>query len=190
MDGDFITYYYDCNYTMTEEISRSYKIECKPRYTNADPIFQVYKRREDATIECRAPPKYKTIEAIVTCNNIKECYDGKDENGCEFPFWTVPSILLGTGIVLCLTFAAYLYKYSRQDWNFIMQDRRWRLATQQSTSKELEKAYTIALLAHSEDLAGILNIFTAEVETHGSEAIAICYLKVCNIYNFLQKLDF
>ena len=119
-----------------------------------------------------------SVTWAVPCNNIQECYDGEDENECKFPFWAIPSILFGTGLVLCLTFAAYLYKYSRQDWNEIMQDRRWRLATQQSTSKESEKAYKIAFMAHWEDLEGITNIFKTEVEKHGSEATAICYLKV------------
>ena len=59
-----------------------------------------------------------------------------------------------------------------------MQDRRWRLATQYSTFKESEKAYGIALMVHGEDLPGIMNIFTIEVETQGCEATAICYLKV------------
>ena len=184
MDEEYYTYRYDCNHTLTDETTRIYKIECKPHYSNSRPIFSVPKRREDATIECIAPfdsQAYLTEYSVtwaVPCNNIQECYDGEDENGCEFPFWIIPSISFGTGIVLCLAFATYLYKYSHQDWNEIMQDRRWRLATQQSTSKESEKAYKIALMVHGENLAGIKNIFRTEVETHGSEATAICYLKV------------
>ena len=175
---------------MTDETTKSYKIECKPQYYNPwiipiVPIFNVPKRSEDATIECRVAKNISVVDVsfaslvwAVPCNNIQECYDGEDENNCKFPFWIIPSILVGTGFVLCLAFATYLYKYSHQDWNNIMQDRRWRLATQQSTSKESEEAYKIALIAHGEDLAGIMNIFKTEVETHGSEARAICYLKV------------
>ena len=189
-------YQYDCkaglqNASMTDVTTRSYKIECKPRYTDSLPIFKVPKRSEDATIECRA---YKQVEEYlpvtwaVPCNKIQECYNGDDENGCEFPFWTVPSILCGTCLALCITFVAYLYQYSSNDWNEIMQDRRWRLAIQQKTCKESEKAYNIALMAHAEDLTGIMNIFTSEVDFHGSEATAICYLKVQLHFFFKNKL--
>ena len=188
MDGHFFQYSsYDCNYTLTDDITRTYKIECQPYYLLV-PIFNVHKRREDATIECRAPKnedRWVSLIWAVPCNGIQECYDGEDENNCEFPFWIIPSILAGVVFVLCLAFAAYLYKYSRQDWNEIMQDRRWRLATQQSTSKESEKAFKIAVMAHDEDLDGIMNVFKTEVEKHGSEATNICYLKVEPF--FLQK---
>ena len=181
-------YRYDCNHTLTDETTRSYKIECKPKYSV--PMSQIPKRREDATIECVGPKiglnEYSVIWA-VPCNNIQECYDGEDESGCKFPFWTIPSILFGTGIVLGLAFAAYLYKYSRQDWNVIMQDRQWRLATQKSDSKESEKAFKIALLAHGEDIDGIMKFFATEIETHGSEATAICYLKVQMISFFKMR---
>lgn len=193
LNGAIFHYVYLCNSTMTDEINRSYKIECKPKYNSSEYKYNVPKRREDATIECRTsfdPVFDGYVIWAVPCNNIKECYDGEDEKNCDFPFWTIPSILFGTVIVLCLAFAAYLYKYSRQDWNEIMQDRRWRLATRQSTSKESEKGYRIALLAHGEDLAGIMNIFTSEVETHGSEATAICYLKVHTVFFSFKKLTF
>ena len=191
-------YQYDCkaglqNASMAVVTTRSYKITCKPRYTDSLPIFKVPKRSEDATIECRAVKNdedYYPVTWAVPCNNnIQECYNGEDENGCEFPFWTVPSILCGTCLALCLTFVAYLYKYSSNDWNEIMQDRRWRLAIKQATCRESEKAYNIALMAHAEDLDGIMNIFTTEVDTHGSEATAICYLKV-QLHFFENKLFF
>ena len=178
-DGNTPAYYYNCKYTLTDEIIKQYKIECKPTIQTTN----VPKRREDATIECRSPRNTSlvlegSVVWAVPCNNIQECYDGEDENGCKFPFWTIPSILFGTGIILCFTFAAYVNKYSQNDWNEIMQDRRWQLATNQSTSEVSEKAYKIALLAHNEDLAEIMDIFRTEVETHGSEATATCYLKV------------
>ena len=180
---------------MTDVTARSYKIDCKPRYTDSLPIFNVPKRPEDATMECRGIPDNPDaanegvpVTWAVPCNKIQECYNGEDENGCEFPFWTVPSILFGTCLALCLTFVAYIYKYSSNDWNKIMQDRRWRLAIQQTTCKESEKAYNIATVAHSEDLAVIMNIFTTEVDTHGSEATAICYLKVELHFFFKNKL--
>ena len=124
LDGNVFLYGYDCNQTLTDETTRSYKIECSPYYETSTSTFNVPKRREDATIECRAPKYedgYDIFEASITwavpCNNIKECYDGEDENNCEFPFWTIPTILFGTGLVLCFSFAAYLHKYSRQEWN-------------------------------------------------------------------------
>ena len=198
MGSYYGTYQYDCkaglqNASMTNQTTRSYKIECKPRYSNSEPIFNIPKRPEDATTECRAyisATEYFPVTWAVPCNNIQECYYGDDENGCEFPFWTVPSILFGICLALCLTFVAYLYEYSTNDWNEIMQDRRWRLAIQQATCKESEKAYNIALMAHGEDLAGIMNIFTTEIDTHGSEATAICYLKVYTVEFFSSKINF
>ena len=120
LDGIVYAYGYVCNQILTDETTRRYRIECNPSYEPSKFIFNPPKRREDSTIECRAP-KYEANEALntwaVPCNNIKECYDGEDENNCEFPFWTIPTILFGTGLVLCLSFAAYLHKYSRQEWN-------------------------------------------------------------------------
>ena len=93
---------------------KSYKIECNPYYETSTSIFNTPKRREDATIECRSPRNTSlvlegSVVWAVPCNNIQECYDGEDENGCEFPFWIIPSISFGTGIVLCLSIPALVF---------------------------------------------------------------------------------
>ena len=183
IDTNSVRHTYDCKSTPIKELANQYKIECV-QYTDILP-YVVPKRREDATMECRTKTELGILEGSVTwavpCNNIQECYFGEDESDCEFPFWIILSFLLATGVILCLTFFAYSRKYRRYYWNVVMQDRRWRLATQQPTSYEQEKAYRIALLVYKEDSAGIENLFKSEVETYGSTSKAICFLKVCTV---------
>ena len=121
------------------------------------------------------------ITWAVPCNNIEECLDGSDENWCKFSSWLVPGILCGAGAVLFVTLFVFLYKFSKNDWNKLMQDRTWRLAVKSPISDEINKLYLIAKFTNNKDVLKVRNILAKEIGIHKNEGRAICCLKViCN----------
>ena len=123
----------------------------------------------------------QTLFAVVwavPCNNIKECLDSSDEKGCNFSSWLVPSLLCGAGAVLFVTLFVFLYKFSKNDWKKLMQDRTWRLAVKSSISDQTNKLYLIAMFTRKEGVLKVCNILSKEIESHRNEGRAVCCLKV------------
>ena len=85
------------------------------------------------------------------CNNVKECIDESDENGCHIADWYLYSTLSLAAIVLLITCFASLKKHVKKVVEKIMQDRRWRLATEnennQIVSNPSEKQLKVAFNA-------------------------------------------
>ena len=88
------------------------------------------------------------------CNGIRECIDGSDENGCKFPNWLLPTLLSLAAVVLGLTCFISLQRHVKRAINEIMQDRRWRVATQNTKSQIIsmasEKLMKVAIFVRNE----------------------------------------
>ena len=154
-------------------------MSCYPRY-KTNQTFIAPKNQDSGTILCK-----KTNENTVgftwsvPCNQFVECDDEKDEYGCEFPPWLIPSLLSGTGVILIITLFVHLYISIRTIWKKKMQYRSSRFSIQRSNiSIESEKLYKIAVLIENGDVDKIHEIYCQELENHGGEGEATCYLKV------------
>ena len=120
------------------------------------------------------------------CDGIKECIDDADENECKFPNWFLPSILSLAAVVLVITCFVSLKKNIGKIISEIMQDIRWRTATQDLNSPNVLNAEKSMKLAHFTENASfyfreINKLLSDELKAHGSEAEAMCCLKVTNI---------
>ena len=118
------------------------------------------------------------------CNDISECVDGSDESECHFPDWYSYSILSLALVVLGITCYVSLRKHVKKAIQEIMQDTRWRLATEnenrQIVYSESEKLMKMAYHAENCNVDEINKILSNEMNTHGNEARLMCCLKVSN----------
>ena len=118
------------------------------------------------------------------CNGVPECIDGSDENDCHFPNWLLPSLLSLAAVVLSLTCFISLQKQVKQAKNYIMQDSRWRLATQNTDSHILsmqsEKVMKVAYFIENGNVDKIDILLSNEMRAHGNEAEVMCCMKVNN----------
>ena len=118
------------------------------------------------------------------CNGVPECIDGSDENDCHFPNWLLPSLLSLAAVVLSLTCFISLQKQVKQAKNYIMQDSRWRLATQNTDSQILsmqsEKLMKVAYFIENGNVDKIDILLSNEMRAHGNEAEVMCCMKVNN----------
>ena len=151
-----------------------YEVSCNPIYYE-NLTFSAPKNQDAATIFCNSNLNYYYgITWAVPCNSIPECIDRRDEFGCEFPPWLIPSLLSGAGAVLCITLFVYLYKSMKSTWK-----KKMQFQFQNShLSIEAEKLYKIAVLIESGDVNKIHQLYCQEVEDNGGEGGALCYLKV------------
>ena len=119
------------------------------------------------------------------CNGIPECFDGSDENDCHFPNWLLPSLLSLAAVVLSLTCFISLQKHVKKAVNYIMQDSRWRLATQNTNSRILsmtsEKLMKIASFIENGSVDEIDILLANEMKAHGNEAEVMCCMKVISV---------
>jgi hypothetical protein len=118
----------------------------------------------------------------IPCNDVKECNDWSDESGCEIPDWYLYSILSLTIIFLGISCYVSLQKRVKKVVNEIMQDRRWRLATEnensQMVSTESEKLMKVAFHAENGNIDELNKLLCAEMRVHVNEARVICCVKV------------
>ena len=118
------------------------------------------------------------------CNNFFECNDGSDESGCEIADWYLYSILSLAILVLGITCFVSLQKHAKKVVEEIMQDRRWRRATENENSRmvstESEKLMKVAFHAHNGNIDEVNKLLCAEMRVHVNEARVICCLKVSN----------
>ena len=118
------------------------------------------------------------------CNGITECFDKSDENDCNFPNWLLPSLLALAAVVLIITCFISLQIQVKQAINCIMQDSRWRLATQNTNSRILcmtsEKLMKVASFIENGNVDEINKLLINEMKAHGNEAEVMCCMKVIN----------
>ena len=118
------------------------------------------------------------------CNYVIECVDGSDESGCETEDWYLYSILSLTAIVLGIICFFSLQKHVKKVVEEIMQDRRWRLATENENSQRgsiaSEKLMKVASHADNGNIDEVNKLLCTEMRVHGNEARVICCLKVSN----------
>ena len=108
----------------------------------------------------------------VPCNRVKECSNGLDEEHCEIPDLVLPTLLGGVLLLLGASLFLYLYVHVNDT-----------VKTIEKTSNKVHKCisnrmYKVAILAEEKNHAEIKTIYEKEIEIHGSEAGAICCLKV------------
>ena len=144
------------------------------------------KRPQEATILCIDALDIHHIYPQVTwatpCNGIKECRNGTDEEGCTSPIWLLPFASIIAVIGLTCTLFCYLQRNTLKKAEDAMRVR--------PVCKKSLKLIHIALLIENEEVEKISKIFFSEVETHDSEAKAICCLKVCFKRNKSNKKYF
>ena len=169
-----ISFQYVCNTTALEVSDRQYEFRCYPKY-HTNQTFFAPKNQDAATILCIANDDLDLGSTwAIPCNNITECDNGSDETGCKFSAWLIPSLLCGSGAVLGITLFVYLHKSIKITWKKKMQFQFQNLRL----SIETEKLYKIAVLVESGHIDQIQKMYCREVENNGSEAKALCHLKV------------
>ena len=123
------------------------------------------------------------------CNNVTECIGGSDEHECNFPEWILYSTSILAALVLGISCFILLQKHVKKAAKEILQDRRWRLATEnennQDTLRESKKLMKIAFYAEKGNIDEINKLLSIEIRAHGNEAKAMCCLKV---NDFGQKI--
>ena len=116
------------------------------------------------------------------CNDIIECNDGSDEQDCHFPNWLLPSLLLLAAVFLSITCFISLERHTKDTINYIMQDSRWRLATQNKNSQILsmtsKKLMKVASFIENGFVDEIDTLLCNEMKAHVNEAEMICCMKV------------
>ena len=161
---------------------QQYEVSCYPVY-NTNQTFIAPKTQDSGTILCKK--KYLLdnygvgITWAVPCNRMVECHDGRDEIGCEFPPWLIPSLLSGAGAVLNITLFVHLYKSIGSTWKKKMQYRKSRFSFQRRhLSIESEKLYKMAVLIESGNIDKIHKLYCQVLENNEDEGEATCYFKV------------
>ena len=181
--GGNLKFNYNCN---TSELllgvtnQQQYEVFCSPVY-HTNQTFIAPKEQDSGTILCKKQTDNYLlgITWAVPCNHDVECDDERDEFGCQFPVWLIPSLLSGAGAVLIATLFVYLCKSIKSTWKKKMQYRNTRFPIQrQHISVELEKSYRMAVLIENGDVDKIHEMYCQELENHGGEGEATCYLKV------------
>ena len=87
-----------------------------------------------------------------------------------------------TVVILALTCFIALHREVKKEINYIMQDSRWRLATQDTNSQILsttsEKMMKVASFIENGNVDEIDLLLINEMKAHGNEADAMCCMKV------------
>ena len=122
------------------------------------------------------------ITMATPCNDIPECINGSDESGCESPEWYLYSTISVVAVVLAITCFVSLRQNVKKTIKEIMQDQRWRLATEIDNNRidsiTSEKLMKIAFYAESGNIDEINRLLSSEIRAHGNVSRAMCCLKV------------
>ena len=90
-----------------------------------------------------------------------------------------------TVVILGLTCFIALHREVKKEINYIMQDSRWRLATQNTNSRILsmtaEKLMKVASLIENGNVDEIDLLLANEMKAHGNEADVMLCMKVINV---------
>ena len=90
-----------------------------------------------------------------------------------------------TVVILALTCFIALHREVKKEINYIMQDSRWRLATQNTNSRILsmtaEKLMKVASLIENGNVDDIDLLLANEMKAHGNEADVMLCMKVINV---------
>ena len=121
----------------------------------------------------------KSVRWATPCDGKEECFDGKDEKGCDSPIWLLPVILLVAIFFLLCSQFLFSYKYIRKEVEEIRKNTNLKCQEPlQSISCRLQKHIYIAKLLDQEDQKGLETLMVKEIETHQSEGKALCCFKV------------
>lgn len=123
--------------------------------------------------------QYYLVKWAALCNGIIECSDGIDELGCESPFWLLPIISLGSGVLMCILLVCYLHFKLKKRIGEMIELFGQEDNCEETVSASRKKWIYIAILTEQEDIIKIQDLVSKEIELHGSHGKAICYLKVC-----------
>ena len=123
--------------------------------------------------------QYYLVKWATPCNGVIECSNGIDEQGCESPFWLLPIITLGSGVLMCILLVCYLhFKLKKRIGEMIDlfgQDNN----CEETVSASRKKLIYIAILTEQKNIIKIQDLVSKEILLHGSHGKAICCLKVC-----------
>ena len=116
------------------------------------------------------------------CNGVIECIDGSNAGGCDYEDFYLYRILSMIAIILVITCFVSMQKHVKKVANEILQDRRWRLATENENSQVVslasEKIMKLALHANNGNIEEVNKLLCTEMRAHLNEARTICCLKV------------
>ena len=139
------------------------------------------KRPEESTKYCvsigyRYNTVYYSARWATPCDGEVECFDGRDEQGCESPVWLLPAVLLVAIFLLLCSQFCFFYKYIRKELT-----RNTNEKCQQPLkliSCKQQKHIYIAMLLDQQDQEGIESLLNKEIENHRNDGKALCCFKV------------
>ena len=101
------------------------------------------------------------------CDGEVECFDGRDEQGCESPIWLLPAVLLVAIFLLLCSQFCFFYKYISKELT-----RNTNEKCQQPLKLIIcrqQKHIYIAMLLDQQNQEGIETLMNKEIENHRND---------------------